>query len=164
MNATTRHAIRVAVEHPALILWYLRNRARGALLPVERRLGNGGSLPPRCVTLKPTLRCNLRCEFCRFVANGDVFGKKDWLELEDWKRIVDEIAPFRPYVCLTGGEPTLYPELPELVAHIRARGLTCVLTTNGTLLERVAGALMRAPPDVVILSLDGPREAHDRVR
>jgi MoaA/NifB/PqqE/SkfB family radical SAM enzyme len=164
MNRLLRAGMQVAAEHPTLILWYLRNRARGVLVPLERRLGQGKSLPPRFVSLKPTLRCNLRCEFCRFVANGDVFGKRDWLELGDWKRVVDEIAPFEPYVCLTGGEPTLYPHLPELVAHVRRRGLTCVLTTNGTLLERCAGALMRSPPDVVILSLDGPREIHDRVR
>jgi len=168
MNSSTRHTLRaglkVAAEHPSLILWYLQNRLRNGVLPLERRLADGRSLPPRYITLKPTLRCNLRCEFCRFVANGDVFGKKDWLEIGDWKRIVDEIAPYGPYICLTGGEPTLYPQIAELVAHIRRHRLLCVLTTNGTLLEQRAEALMQAPPDVLILSLDGPREVHDAVR
>lgn len=168
MNASTRSTlragIRVAAEHPSLLLWYLRNRVRNSLLPLEGAFGGGKSLSPRFITLKPTLRCNLRCEFCRFVASGDVFGKRDWLEIEDWKRVVDEIAPFRPYVCLTGGEPTMYPPLPELVAHVKARGLVCALTTNGTMLESRAEALMKAPPDLLILSLDGPREVHNRVR
>ena len=165
MTASTLGAgLRIAAEHPSLILWYLENRLRTTLLPLERAAADGRSLPPRFVTLKPTLRCNLRCEFCRFVANGDVFGKRDWMEIADWRRVVDEIAPFRPYVCLTGGEPLMYPHLAELVAHVKQRGMRCVLTTNGTLLEERAETLMEAPPDLLILSLDGPREIHDRVR
>src|SRR5438132_14349359 len=135
---TVRAGWQLATEHPSLILWYLRNRLRTVTLPLERALTNGYSLAPRFVTLKPTLRCNLRCEFCRFVANGDVFGKRDWLEIEDWKRIIDEIAPFQPYICITGGEPTMYPEICALIAHIKRHGLTCVMTTNGTMLAHRA--------------------------
>src|SRR3712207_4826262 len=127
-GSTFRAGLRVAAEHPSLILWYLENRLRTSLLPLERAVSRGKSLPPRFVTLKPTLRCNLRCEFCRFVANGDVFGKRDWMEIHDWKRVVDEIAPFQPYLCLTGGEPLMYPQIAELVAHIKERGMRCVLT------------------------------------
>ena len=163
-RSLVRAGLEVAVQHPALILWYLQNRLRQALLPLERLSGSGRALLPRYVTLKPTLRCNLRCPFCRFVANGEVAGGRDWLEPEDWLRVVDEIAPYRPYVCLTGGEPLLYPHLPELISRIRSHGLICVLTTNGTLLEQKAPLLAESPPDVVILSVDGPREVHDRAR
>lgn len=161
---TLRSGLRIAAAEPALIWWYLQNRARGMVLPLERTRGKGRALPPRFITLKPTLRCNLRCVFCRFVANGEVFGKRDWLELEDWNRVIEEVAPYRPYVCITGGEPLMYPDISGLVAHVKGRGLTCVLTTNGTLLEHRAEALMAAPPDAIILSLDGPRAVHDAVR
>jgi MoaA/NifB/PqqE/SkfB family radical SAM enzyme len=168
MTGNTRRLLRsgwqAATEHPALIVWYARNRLRNAVLPLERAFGDGASLGPRFVTLKPTLRCNLRCEFCRFVSSGDVFGKRDWLEVEEWERIVDEIAPFQPYVCLTGGEPTMVPWIGRLIAHIKRRGLTCVMTTNGTMLAARAAALIDSPPDLLILSIDGPRELHDRVR
>jgi len=111
MHGGTRQLIRggyqMLTEHPAMVLWYLRNRLRNTVLPLERAVGDGKSLAPRFVTLKPTLRCNLRCEFCRFVANGDVFGKRDWMDIEDWERIIDELAPHDPYICLTGGEPTM---------------------------------------------------------
>ena len=168
MNANTRHILRagwkVAIEHPSLILWYLRNRLRMVLLPLERAGASGSSFAPRFITLKPTLRCNLRCEFCRFVSSGDVFGKRDWLEIEEWERIVDEIAPLRPYVCITGGEPTMYPAVARLIARVKRHRLTCVMTTNGTLLAARAQELIASPPDVLILSLDGPREVHDQVR
>jgi MoaA/NifB/PqqE/SkfB family radical SAM enzyme len=171
--------LRLAAQHPGLILWYLRNRLRtGLSVPLEQRWGDGRSGGPRFVTLKPTLRCNLRCEFCRFVSNGDVFGKADWLPVEAWLDIIDQVAPYHPYLCLTGGEPTLYPDLPKLIAHAKARGLFTVLTTNGTTLaaekrgerkeERVrrsrAEELLEAPPDMVILSIDGPADTHDAVR
>jgi len=168
MQGSTRQAIRagyqVLTEHPSLVLWYLQNRVRNAVLPLERAFGDGRSVGPRFVTLKPTLRCNLRCEFCRFVANGDVFGKRDWLEIEDWERIIDEIAPHNPYICLTGGEPTMYPQIARLIARIKSRGLTCVMTTNGTMLQHRAPELIDSPPDVIILSIDGPRDVHDSVR
>jgi MoaA/NifB/PqqE/SkfB family radical SAM enzyme len=155
---------RIAVQHPALILWYLRNRMRNVALPLERSFSDGRSLAPRFVTLKPTLRCNLRCDFCRFVANGDVFGKRDWLEIADWERIIGEIAPFRPYICITGGEPTMFPQIARLIAAVKRFGLTCVMTTNGTMLAQRAPEMMEAPPDVIILSIDGPRDVHDHVR
>ena len=168
MNGSTRQTLRagwkVATEHPSLIMWYLRNRLRAATLPLERAFADGYSLAPRFVTLKPTLRCNLRCEFCRFVANGEVFGKRDWLEIEDWERIIDEIAPFQPYVCITGGEPTMYPPIARLIARVKRHGLTCVMTTNGTMLDARAEELIESPPDVLIISIDGPREVHDQVR
>ena len=57
-------------------------------------------------------------------------GKADLQQANsDWKRVVDEVAPFRPYVCLTGGEPTMVPHLPELIAHVKRHGLVCALTT-----------------------------------
>jgi MoaA/NifB/PqqE/SkfB family radical SAM enzyme len=163
-RSTLRAGLQVAAEHPGLLVWYLQNRLRQVVLPVEQRRTDGWSLHPRFITLKPTLRCNLRCEFCRFVANGAVFGARDWMELEDWVRVLDEVAPHRPYACITGGEPTLYPHLPELIAHVKRRGMICVLTTNGTLLEKKAATLAEAGPDLVILSIDGPRDVHDQVR
>lgn len=161
---TLTSALRIAAQHPALLAWYVENRFRATRAAVERSRRPELSPGPQYVTLKPTLRCNLRCEFCRFVANGDVFGGRDWMDAEDWERVIDEVAPYRPYLCLTGGEPLMYPELPRLLARIRACGLRCVLTTNGTLLERRAAELAAAPPDMLILSIDGPEAVHDSVR
>jgi MoaA/NifB/PqqE/SkfB family radical SAM enzyme len=98
------------------------------------------------------------------VANGDVFGKRDWLDIADWERIIGELAPFQPYICITGGEPTMYPHIAALIAHIKDRGMTCVMTTNGTMLAHRAEELLHNPPDIIILSIDGPRDVHDAVR
>ena len=38
-------------------------------------------------------------------------------------------------VCITGGEPTIYPELPKLIEQVKETGLRVKLDTNGTQLE-----------------------------
>jgi MoaA/NifB/PqqE/SkfB family radical SAM enzyme len=58
----------------------------------------------------------------------------------------------------------MYPQIARLIARIKRHGLTCVMTTNGTMLEARAEELIESPPDVLILSIDGPREVHDQVR
>jgi len=49
-----------------------------------------------------------------------------------------------PTVSLCGGEPTLYPELPELVAKLIAMGKHIILCTNALLLDKKLFAL--SPP------------------
>ena len=70
------------------------------------------------------------------------------------------------YVCLTGGEPLLYPDLPFCLARTRALGLTTLLVTNGALLTAgLIEALGRAGLDTLIVSIDAASEqAHDRHR
>jgi cyclic pyranopterin phosphate synthase len=62
-------------------------------------------------------------------------------------------------VRLTGGEPLLYPGLAGLVSGIRALGISRVrLTTNGYLLDRLAGPLKEAGLDTMNVSLDAIEE------
>ena len=57
---------------------------------------------------------------------------------------------------LTGGEPTVRRDLPEIVARLRAidPGLDLSMTTNGLLLDRLAGPLRAAGLDRLTVSLD----------
>ncbi len=70
--------------------------------------------------------CNQKCVFCSNPANGRIIS---------WKEAVTLIDSFSdagaPGVILTGGEPTLFEELPRLVAYAVERGLTPRLITNG---------------------------------
>ena len=69
--------------------------------------------------------CNLACPWC----DTDV-AKRFSLPLGD---LVEEIGQYRPKsVVLTGGEPTLVREMPELVAALKDRGHWIAVETNGT--------------------------------
>lgn len=163
--STLRNHARLIRTHPALVGWYLRNRVREAELGFECKRPDGVGRFPRGIAIKPTLACNLRCKMCSFASSGDVLADpKETLPLEVWTSMVDEVAPFRPYISLTGGEPLLYPRISELILHIKKRGLFCTVTSNGTMLTKRAPEFMDDPPDVLIISIDGPSEVHDELR
>ncbi|MBI5881796.1 MAG: radical SAM protein [Elusimicrobia bacterium] len=70
--------------------------------------------------------CNQQCVFCSNPANGRTI---EWAEAV---RLVDSFAAEKAAgVILTGGEPTLFAELPKLVAYCRGKGLAPRMVTNG---------------------------------
>lgn len=110
-----------------------------------------------CVLLEVTKRCNLRCRFC-FANGGD---EAEELSLDALKEAVTDIVSKcgRVLLQLSGGEPTLRDDLPELVRHAKAAGCSYVqLNTNGLRLaddEAYAKALRDAGLDIVFLQFDG---------
>ena len=75
--------------------------------------------------------CNLRCPFCH---NSQLLGG-DAEELMDSGALMDFLRKRQGVldgVCITGGEPTLHADLPELLRSIRALGYAIKLDTNGT--------------------------------
>jgi MoaA/NifB/PqqE/SkfB family radical SAM enzyme len=68
------------------------------------------------------------------------------------------------WVSLSGGEPVLYPPLPELLKHSQALGMQTTLVSNGMLLT--ARQLDRIQPhlDLLVISLDGKPESHNAMR
>ncbi len=86
--------------------------------------------------LSLTDRCNFRCIYC--MEPGDRFlPKMQLLDLEEYIRLVDILMELGIRTLrLTGGEPTLYPQLDELIQTIGQRGLDdLAMTTNGSLLD-----------------------------
>ena len=77
--------------------------------------------------------CNYSCSFC---GKGNNSGNERWLSLAKYKSIVDKIAeacletPF--YIVFTGGEPTLYPDLIELLQYSKNKGAWNILISNGS--------------------------------
>jgi len=119
----------------------------------------GNTRYPYVLMLEPLHTCNLACLGCspeRY--NGDL---KDRLSLEACFQAVDEAGT--PVVSICGGEPTVYPELPELVDGIIARKRHIYLCTNGLLLDRY---YQRGRPHKrlsINVHLDGMRATHDFV-
>lgn len=120
-------------------------------------------------TLVVTYFCNYRCVFCslpqRAIRNRGA-GMREFTR-EELLGIVHGFADAGTAgVGITGGEPFLRPELPEILRTIRARGMVAHVNTNGHFLDaaRIA-AVLEAEPDSVNVSLDGAEAAvHDRLR
>jgi MoaA/NifB/PqqE/SkfB family radical SAM enzyme len=87
------------------------------------------------------------------------------MAIDDWKRVVDEMAAHGvAWVLIRGGEPFLYPGIIELLEYLRAKNLTFSIDTNGTLLGKYAADLARIGDVEMTVSVDGPEEIHDYVR
>ena len=120
-----------------------------------------------CVLLEVTRRCNLRCRFC-FADGGRAEDDPPRAALEAAIRdIASRCAS--PLLQLSGGEPTLRDDLPELVRCAKAAGCSYVqVNTNGLRLARepeYAKRLAQAGLDIVFLQFDGTRnEVYETLR
>ena len=76
--------------------------------------------------LQVTRVCNQKCLFCSNPENGRI---ADW---NDAARFIDDAAARGAAgIIFTGGEPTLFDKLPDIIAYARERGLPSRLITNG---------------------------------
>jgi cyclic pyranopterin phosphate synthase len=102
-------------------------------------------------------RCNFRCTYCMpaeglpWLDRGSLLSPT---EIERLARLFVRLGIRE--VKLTGGEPTVRPELPEIVGRIRSidPDLDLSLTTNGYLLDRLAVPLREGGLDRVTVSCD----------
>ncbi|HIP22789.1 MAG TPA: radical SAM protein [Rhodobacteraceae bacterium] len=123
---------------------------------------------PYLIALNLTERCNLACAHCYLDAKVLKEGAVDELGTDELKRVLSEIAEVGPeaMVVLTGGEPMLRRDLPELARHASDAGLMVVVGTNGMLLrEDRIKALQEAGVAGVGISVDSlTPETHDEFR
>jgi cyclic pyranopterin phosphate synthase len=111
-----------------------------------------------------TDRCNFRCQYCMPAEGLPWLPKHDILRYEEIAEVVRQLAPLGlRRLRITGGEPTIRPELPTLIRQLRAiPGIEDIaLSTNGVRLPALAGALRDAGLDRVNISADSLRP--DRV-
>lgn len=74
--------------------------------------------------------CNFRCPFCH---NSDLLGPESdqHISKDALLNFLKKRRGLLDGVCITGGEPTLQPDLKELIADIKALGFAVKLDTNG---------------------------------
>lgn len=118
-------------------------------------------MPPRRATLHLLTDCDNRCTFCAPDGLPAVAPRAP----DELARALDDLARDHDAVTFVGGEPTLHPELPAVVAAARARGFAHVgVQTNGRQLREpeYVAALRGAGLTDVHLSLHGLTPAiHD---
>jgi uncharacterized radical SAM superfamily Fe-S cluster-containing enzyme len=126
--------------------------------PTECGLCAGHARQTCCVLLVVTARCDLECPVCFAAAGPDAPEDPSIGTIEGWYRRLLQVAP-GGNVQLSGGEPTVRDDLPEVVALGRSLGHTFVqLNTNGLRLAAEAGyaeQLAEAGLSTVFLQFDG---------
>src|SRR3989339_1006263 len=114
---------------------------------------------PLIVILRVTNKCNLKCWYC--------YGQHD--QRNNWKDFSTEeillmIKTLRKMgtkiLQLQGGEPLLRDDLRTIIEEARKCGMICDLVTNGILINQNFETIKLL--DKICISLDGPKEAHER--
>jgi len=159
-------------SYPAIRSWAGGNLTRPISLPVDYWLKESGleSAPPRSISLRPTFRCNARCQMCTYANSIDpdtlapITSGYDMLDLDTACRVATELAPYHTMISVTGGEPFIWgQQLFAFLAHCRKIGVPTTVTTNGTFLSKNIDNLLANPPDVLIVSVHGMSKTHDRI-
>ncbi|MCL4299833.1 MAG: SPASM domain-containing protein [Anaerolineae bacterium] len=106
--------------------------------------------------LEPSGRCNLDCVTCMrnvWLAPDEIMAETTFNQIMAG---LPEFSP-PPLVFFGGiGEPLMHPQLPDMIAQVKALGSRVELITNGTLLtERLSRQLVGAGLDLLWVSLDG---------
>ncbi len=107
-----------------------------------------------------TDRCNFRCQYCMPLEGLPWLPKHDILRYEEITEIVRQLAPLGlRRLRITGGEPTIRPQLASLVRMLRdIPGVEDIaLSTNGVKLPTMAAELRDAGLDRVNISADSMR-------
>jgi GTP 3',8-cyclase len=107
-----------------------------------------------------TDRCNFRCQYCMPVEGLPWLPKQEILRYEEITEIVRQLAPLGlKRLRITGGEPTIRPDLVSLVRQLRGiEGIEDIaLSTNGVKLPQMARELASAGLDRVNISADSLR-------
>jgi pyruvate-formate lyase-activating enzyme len=114
-----------------------------------------------------TNACNANCGFCNFAR--DQLPKSDWQSVERQGAFdaIDILARHGiRYLVLTGGEPTLHPDLTAIIRRAAERMTKVILVTNGGLLKphRIE-ELAEAGLSSFVISVDAASaEAHEQNR
>jgi cyclic pyranopterin phosphate synthase len=104
-----------------------------------------------------TDRCNFRCRYCMPLEGLPWLPKSDLLSYEEIHEVVRQLAPLGlRRVRITGGEPTIRPQLATLIRMLRSvpNVEDIALSTNGVKLPAMAAELARAGLDRVNISAD----------
>lgn len=106
--------------------------------------------------------CNFRCPFCHNAQlvvrdGGEEIGEDALFAFLESRR--GKLSG----VCITGGEPTLYPQLPSFISKIRALGYSVKLDTNGSNPDMLESLVLDGLVDYVAMDIKSSRERYAAV-
>lgn len=139
----------------------LRTVGDTLMLPAQMaRRGGRANVFPFVININVTTRCNLSCPYCFNKENR--VSRSDELTLDEYRKLAEQWAPYKPGIFLSGGEPFARQDLVDLVAAFKNRQMPVGIVSNGTMIdEESAGRLAALELDALMISFHGVQQAHD---
>lgn len=100
--------------------------------------------------------CNFRCPFCHnkeLVLTPEVYDEVPFDFIEEYVR---DNLEFLDAIVITGGEPTIHKDLPQLIRKVRALGVKVKLDTNGTNPDMLQDLIKAGLIDYVAMDIKAP--------
>lgn len=129
----------------------------------KKRLGK-----PQILTLDITDRCQMRCQTCsKWKVSSDVKDKE--LTTEQWKSVLDKLRSWLGdgfWICFSGGEPFIRPDLLELVDYATKIGFRVSSMSNGFSLINQVDSIIESKLESINVSLNSiiDKNIHDASR
>jgi Fe-coproporphyrin III synthase len=103
--------------------------------------------------------CNLHCTHCYWWINRKSDGEQDFLNAEQWREVIRKTFKKQkiPIVTLVGGEPTIRPDIIQVLCEEMPKRV-CVVSNGTHPLKRFDNLYF------YWISLDGTQEVHDQIR
>ncbi len=131
--------------------------------------------PIKAMCLHVAHDCNLRCKYC-FASTGDFGGGRSLLDVETGKKAIDFLLKYSAgrknlELDFFGGEPLMnFDVVKQVVEYARSKEkqynkvFRFTITTNGVLLNDEIIDYINKEMSNVVLSIDGRKEIHDKIR
>jgi MoaA/NifB/PqqE/SkfB family radical SAM enzyme len=132
----------------------LRNLIKTSFAVVEGNFLN--KKIPLSVTFYITYNCNLRCKYCNVwnTPEREMTTEQIYMMMDELAKVGTQRFGF------TGGEPLLRKDIGDLIEYSKNKNFITTLCTNGWLVPEKINELTNL--DIMVLSLDGPQEIHDK--
>ena len=117
--------------------------------------------PGRVASIVFVAGCNMRCHYCHnpdlvFMKAANIPESAILSEMRKRKRYIDSIV-------VTGGEPTIWQDLPDFLLRLRELELMIKLDTNGTNPEMLGKIIEGRLADYVAMDIKAPWQKYERV-
>jgi radical SAM additional 4Fe4S-binding domain len=118
----------------------------------------------KSIYVEITNNCNFKCKSCY---NDSGNGKKHYLELDEFNKMIDSAAA-NTHKCtlyLSGGEPLLHPQIWDMIAYAQKKNFDVLIVTNGSLITQEILEKIISFNVALQISLDGyDEQTNDAVR
>lgn len=106
--------------------------------------------------------CNFRCPFCH---NGPIVEDPDMWSTIPMDYVINKLTEQKKWVervVICGGEPTINPELPDVLREFKGLGLMIKLDTNGSNPAMIRSLVKKGLIDYVAMDVKGPLDRYSR--
>lgn len=123
---------------------------------------------PGAITFEVISTCILDCEFCILKdLKSWKYRRKTIMTLDEYKRIIDDIAWFAESIDFSGGEPLLHKDIFSMCSYAREKNIYTMISSNNQLLSRHDNLkkILLDPPDEIVIAYDAlEKDVYEGIR